>query len=164
MAVVLVGDLPSSQLEEKIIEHFKDNPTVSGPDPVMGNTLEQSTGTKIRTFSHPDINSLVSVDFELPKVSSPGSIGQDYERFLQWLIYYLIDSHLSSRVADGDASFSEPWQDFWFETPNLSFFGWGFLSENPVDELKAFLKEFRYLEENGFSGNDLSQGLASLSR
>ncbi len=163
MAVILVGDLPVAQLEELIITHFEDNPSISGPDAVTGTALEQSTGTKVRTFSHPDINSFVSVDFELPQLSSPGSIGQDYELFLQWLIYYLIDSHLSSRVADGDANFSEPWQDFWSETENLSFFGWGFLSENPVDELKAFLKEFRYLEENGFSENDLSQALASLS-
>ena len=45
----------------------------------------------------------------------------------------------------------------------MRFFGWGFDSDNPEEELKELLKEVRFLKETGFSEDLLEKELAELT-
>ena len=162
MAVVLVGDLPTEELETKIIDHFADNPEKSGPGSIRTQILNPYGEMKIRTFTHPEVENIVSIDYSAP-FASQGTLGSEYEKFLLNLVFDLAHEHIVTRVEYGDTIFSEPWGFVWPEDFNLRFFGWGFNSDNPAEELKEFFKEVRFLKEVGFSKGLLEKELAELT-
>jgi len=162
MAVVLVGDLPTEELETKIIDHFADNPEKSGPGSVRTQISNPYGEMKIRTFTHPEVESIVSVDFSAP-FARQGTLGSEYEKFLLNLVFDLAHEHILTRAEYGYTKFSQPWGYIWSEDFNLRFFGWGFDSDNPEEELKELLKEVRFLKETGFSEDLLEKELAELT-
>ena len=163
MAVVLVGDLPTEELETKIIDHFADNPEKGGPVPVRTQISDPYGEMKIRTFTHPEVESIVSVDFSAP-FARQGTLGSEYEKFLLNLVFDLAHEHILTRAEYGYTKFSQPWGYVWSEDFNLRFFGWGFNSDNPAEELKELLKEVRFLKEAGFSEDLLEKELTELTK
>ena len=162
MAVILVGDLPTEELETKIIDHFADNPEKSGPGSIRTQTPNPYGEMKIRTFTHSEVENIVSIDFSAP-FASQGTSGSEYEKFLLNLVFDLAHEHMLTRAEYGDITFSKPWGYVWSEDFNLRFFGWGFDSDNPAEELKELLKEVRFLKETGFSEGLLEKELAELT-
>ncbi|MDC0245396.1 insulinase family protein [Acidimicrobiaceae bacterium] len=162
MSVILVGDLPTEILETKIIEQFSDNPEKAGPEPITTLISDPFSETKIRTFSHPETTNIVSVDYSAP-FAKQGTLGSEYESFILNLAFDMTHEQIVTRVESGEISFSEPWGSTFLWDRHLRFFGWGFDSENPQEELKELLKEIRFLKEEGFSEALLQAELAEMT-
>ena len=162
MSVILVGDRPAEVLAAKIIEQFSDNPEKDGPEPISTLVSDPFSETKIRTFSHPETTNIVSVDYSAP-LAKQGTLGSEYETFLLNLVFNMAHDQLITRVKSGDIAFSEPWGYVFRWDQSLRFFGWGFDSDNPQEELKELLKEVRFLEEAGFSEAQLQAELAEMT-
>ena len=162
MSVILVGDLPTAILETKLIEQFSDNPEKDGPEPIPTLISDPFSETKIRTLSHPETTNIVSIDYSAP-LAQQGTLGSEYENFLLDLSFDIAHEQILTRVELGETTFSEPWGFVFQWDLNLKFFGWGFNSDNPQEELKELLKEIRFLKEEGFSEGLLESELAELT-
>ena len=159
MAVVVVGDLPLDELEDKVTEYFSDLEARTGtPTPREPITVEISPEPRAHIVTHPD-NSLdnLSLDFPIPAWDT-STAGGSRLALMERAITIMLTNRLNDAYQRGDLVLEESPYIAEFEiNRELRYFGTNLKAADLAVGLESYMSYLLAAAEGGFSEDDLER-------
>ena len=159
MAVVVVGDLPLDELEEKVTEHFSDltarTDTPPAREPIE---VEISPEPQAHVVTHPD-NSLdnLSLDFPIPAWDT-STVGGSRLVLAEHAVAIMLNNRLNDAYQLGELVLEEtPFITEFAINRELRYFGTNLKAADLAVGLENYMSYLLAAAENGFSEDDMER-------
>ena len=159
MAVVVVGDLPLDELEEKVTEHFSDltarTDTPPAREPIE---VEISPEPQAHVVTHPD-NSLdnLSLDFPIPAWDT-STVGGSRLVLAERAVAIMLNNRLNDAYQLGELVLEEtPFITEFAINRELRYFGTNLKAADLAVGLENYMSYLLAAAENGFSEDDMER-------
>ena len=165
MAVIVVGDLPVSEMEQRVEQYFGGLTNPAEPMPAQP---ERSTFTAnfvdepvIDVVTHPDYGNIsMSIDWQLP-AWTPATVGGNRLRFLEGVIASLLDVRLDRAYrANQMSQASEPSMSLWQQARGLRLYGTNIRGQDLKQATTDYLSVLEGAAHYGFTQDELDQAVS----
>ncbi len=159
MAVVVVGDLPLDELEEKVTEYFSDlQARTDTPTPRRPIEVQISPEPQAHIVTHPD-NSFdnLSIDFPIPTWDT-STVGGSRLALMEQAIAIMLENRLDDAYQRGDLVLEEAPSISEFEiSRELRYFGTNIKAVDLAEGLGSYTAYLLAAAEDGFSEDDMER-------
>lgn len=159
MAVVVVGDLPLDELEQKVTEYFSDlEARTDTPTPREPIEVQISPQPQAHVVTHPD-NSIdnLSLDFPIPAWDT-STVGGSRLTLMEQAIAIMLDNRLTDAYQLGELVLEEtPFLSEFEVSRELRYFGTNLKAADLADGLKNYMPYLLAAAEDGFSEDDMER-------
>ncbi|MXW61371.1 MAG: hypothetical protein F4Y27_14165 [Acidimicrobiaceae bacterium] len=162
MAVIVVGHLPTDELEALVIEHFGAIP--AGEEPVQPSTESAfDPEPEFQIAASPGQGySYLSLDIRLPSWER-GTISGERQWWIERIIAIMLGNRLQDAYEQGFLSQTDPthWNSFGY-TDGLRYYGTNLRAEDYETALTDFWSMMLTLRQHGFTEVDLERAATSI--
>ena len=161
-AVIVVGDLPVTEMEQKVVQFFGQLAARTDAMPAQPErhafTADFITEPLTDVVTHPDHGSLsMSIDWQLP-AWPPSTAGGDRLRYMEAVISLMLDIRLDSAFRAGLMSqASEPFMDLWQQARGLRLYGTNLRGPDLLQATTDYLAVLEGAAHYGFTQDELEQ-------
>ncbi|WP_419909835.1 M16 family metallopeptidase [Candidatus Poriferisodalis sp.] len=167
MAVVVVGDLPVSQMEELVVEHFADLPARADAPPAQPDrnpfTVQFVTEPVTDVVTHPDHGPIyISLDWQLPAWPTD-TRGGERLLLMENLIAQMLDIRLDAAYQAGlMAQATEPHFSAFAAARGLRLYGTNYQGSDLVQATTDYLSVVEGAAHYGFTRDELEQAVSAI--
>ena len=159
MAVVVVGDLPLDELEQRVAEYFSDlEARTEAPSTREPIEVQISPEPQTHVVTHPD-NSIdnLSLDFPIP-VWDEGTVGGSRLALMERAIAIMLENRLNDAYQLGDLVLEEtPFISEFAVSRGLRYFGTNLKAADLADGLKDYMSYLLAAAADGFSEEEMER-------
>ena len=162
MAVVVVGDLPVAEMEQKVEQHFGALAERADALPAQPERHAFTAAFVVEpvtdVVTHPDYGDIsMSIDWQLP-AWSPSTLEGDRLRYMEWMIAQMLDARLDSTFrADLMSQASEPYLSLWQQARGLRLYGTNLRGPDLAQATTDYLSVVEGAAHYGFTPDELEQ-------
>ena len=166
MAVVVVGDLPVTQMEQLVVEHFGDWAARADAAPAQPDrnafTVDFVTEPVTGVVTHPDHGlTYISLDWQLPAWPA-GTVGGERLRLMEQVIARMLDIRLDAAHRAGlMAQATEPHISTFPAARGLRLYGTNYQGSDLVQATTDYLSVVEGAAHFGFTTDELQQAVSA---